>query len=405
MGPAAARHRPAGRRRRRGGRRPVDPPAPTARRAGLRAGPAVRGLARRCAARRPAPDPTARRARTDRGRRARGPAARGTGPPRRTSRGAGGADGELRAARRRPRTRRPGQRGVSRRVAVVGPGRVGTLLAIALARAGYRVVAVAGGSRDARSAVAAAVAGLRPVDDPADAVRGTDLVVLATPDDAIEPVVTALAAADAFREGQRLVHVAGSRGLAPLRRAGLAGARVAACHPATTVPRGARDPELLVGTTWAVTTAPADRAWAHDLVVDLGGDPVDVADDRRGLYHAALTVGSNAVGAAVVVARQLLLAARVDVPAAFLGPLVERSVANALTDGATALTGPVVRGDVGTVARHLEVLSADVPELADAYRLLSQVLLDRVRAGLSPEAAAELEALLVATGGRPAAGP
>jgi predicted short-subunit dehydrogenase-like oxidoreductase (DUF2520 family) len=281
-----------------------------------------------------------------------------------------------------------------RRVTTVGPGRVGTLLTVALARAGWRPVAVTGGSAAARDQVAALVAGCRPDPDPRSAVAGADLVVLATPDDALEQVVTDLARADALREGQKVVHVAGSRGLAPLRRAALAGAAVAACHPAMTVPTGARDPQLLVGTAWAVTAAPADRGWARDLVVDLGGDPHDVPDDVRGLYHAGLVLGGNAAAAAVVVARQLLLAARIDDPAAFLAPLVERSVTNALRDGAAALTGPVVRGDVGTVAGHLDALAADVPDLQLAYRDLTRVLLDRVRAGLSPAAAAELDALL-----------
>jgi predicted short-subunit dehydrogenase-like oxidoreductase (DUF2520 family) len=294
-----------------------------------------------------------------------------------------------------------GRTGEGRRVAVIGPGRVGTLLTVALARAGWRPVAIAGGSATARDHVAALVAGCRPYEAAVDAVEGVDLVVVATPDDAVAEVVTDLARADALSEGQRVVHVAGSQGLAPLRRAALTGASVAACHPAMTVPTGAEDPDLLVGTAWAVTAASADLGWARDLVVDLGGDPHEVRDDVRGLYHAGLAVGSNAVGAAVVVARQLLLAARVDDPSAFLGPLVERSVANALRDGASALTGPVVRGDVGTVARHLADLDADVPELTAAYRDLTRVLLGRVRPSLSPAAAAELDALLDPPGGGP----
>lgn len=281
-----------------------------------------------------------------------------------------------------------------RRVAVVGPGRVGTLLAVSLARAGWRPVAIAGGQAPDRERVAGLVTGCRPHAAVADAARGVDLVVLATPDDALEAVVTELARADAVTEGQRVVHVAGSAGLGPLRRVALAGARTAACHPAMTVPAGATDPDLLVGAAWAVTAPPADRGWARDLVVDLGGDPHDVADDVRALYHAGLAVGGNAAAAAVVVARQLLLAARIADPEVFLGPLVRRSVDNALTSGAAALTGPVVRGDVGTVAGHLEALGADVPELSAAYRDLSRVLLGRVRAELSASAAAELDALL-----------
>jgi predicted short-subunit dehydrogenase-like oxidoreductase (DUF2520 family) len=285
-------------------------------------------------------------------------------------------------------------------VAIVGPGRVGTLLGAACTRAGWRVVAVAGGSEASRAAFAARVAGARSVADPTAAVRGVDLVWLTVPDDAIEPLVTELAVADAFGEGQRVVHVAGSRGLDVLRRAALSGARVAACHPAMTVPTGATDPDLLVGVAWAVTAASdADRAWAHDVVTDLGGDPHDVPDAARTLYHAALAVASNAVGAAVVTARRLLLAARVDRPEAFLGPLVEASVANAAARGAAALTGPIVRGDVGTIGRHLDAITADLPELADAYRYLALATLEPVRPALPAETVAALQALLAGAEG------
>jgi predicted short-subunit dehydrogenase-like oxidoreductase (DUF2520 family) len=286
------------------------------------------------------------------------------------------------------------------RVAIVGPGRVGTLLAVACSRAGHRVVAVAGGRPEARERLVELVAGVRPEPGPAAAAADTDLVVLAVPDDAIGALVTDLVRADAVSAGQRVVHVAGSQGLAPLRLAARAGARTAACHPAMTVPRDSTDPQLLVGTAWAVTAAPADRAWAHELVEDLGGDPHDVPDDRRVLYHAGLAVGSNAAGAAVAVARKLLLAAGIDDPGPFLGPLVEASTRNVLARGAEALTGPVVRGDLGTVARHLEGLAEDLPALLDAYRALTAVVLDQARPALDVSEVAAMERLLELRSGR-----
>ncbi|TVP71889.1 MAG: DUF2520 domain-containing protein [Nitriliruptor sp.] len=289
------------------------------------------------------------------------------------------------------------------RVALIGPGRVGTLLAVAGTRAGWRVAAVAGGREASRTSLASRVAGLRTFVDPAEAVVGADLVLLTVPDDAIAPVVDGLVRADALAPGQRVVHVAGSRGLEVLRRARLAGARVAACHPAMTIPAGADDPDLLVGVAWAVTAGSGDRAWADELVVALGGDPHQVADDARVVYHAALALASNAVGAAVVAARRLLLAARVEDPAAFLTPLAHASVDNAATAGAAALTGPIVRGDVGTVAAHLERLTADLPELLPAYRALAQATLEPVRPSLGPEVAAALDDLLA--GGGPGVGP
>lgn len=281
-----------------------------------------------------------------------------------------------------------------RDVVVVGPGRVGTTLAVALSRAGFRVVGATGGSDASRERFASHLAGVRTAEDPAELVPRAGTVLLTTPDDVLDEVVTALAVADAFVVGQRVVHVAGSRGLAVLRRASLAGARVAACHPAQTVPGTRVDADALVGAAWAVTCAEADRAWAVDLVEAAGGDAHVVPDDRRVLYHAGLTVGSNTVGAAVAVARQLLLAARVDDPAAFLGPLVRASVDNVLRDGAGALTGPVVRGDVGTVTAHLEQLDADLPALASAYRDLSRALLGEVAATLAPDVRDRLAQLL-----------
>lgn len=285
-----------------------------------------------------------------------------------------------------------------RDVVIVGPGRVGTALALALTRAGFRVIGVGGGSEASRQRFANLVAGVRSDADPAAVVPRGGTVILATPDDVLAQVVTDLARADAFTEDQRLVHVAGSQGLAVLERAALAGARVAACHPAQTVPAGPPDPDVFVGSAWAVTCRSIDRTWAHDLVESIGGDPHDVPDDRRVLYHAALTVGSNTVGAAVAVARNLLLAARVDDPRAFLDPLVAASVGNVLADGASALTGPVVRGDVGTVRAHLQALDADLPELGQAYRDLSRVLLDQVAPALPADAREALDALLADAG-------
>lgn len=280
------------------------------------------------------------------------------------------------------------------KVAVIGPGRVGTLLAVAGARAGWRIVAVAGGSPAARETIAATVAGVRPVGSVAAAAARAELVVLAVPDDAIAGVVDELVRAGAVGPDQRVVHVAGSRGLDVLHRAGLAGARLAACHPAMTVPTGARDPELLVGVPWGVTAGAGDLSWAEELVAQLGGDPYRVDDDVRELYHAGLAVASNAVGAAVVTARRLLLAARIERPEAFVAPLASASVANAAVDGVMALTGPVVRGDVGTVRAHLDRVATDLPELLDAYRALARATLEPVRPALAPAVAAELDALL-----------
>lgn len=279
-------------------------------------------------------------------------------------------------------------------VAVIGPGRVGTTLAAGLVRAGHRVVAVSGRGAASIEAFTARVAGARRETDPAAAARRATLVLVTTPDDAVEPVVSAIAVADGFRDGQHVIHTSGSLGLAPLRRAALAGARIAACHPAQTFPAGVVDPDALLGTAWAVTAAPPDRVWATDLVEQLGGTPHQVADGDRVLYHAGLALAANAVGAAVAAARQLLMSARIDDPAAFLRPLTAASIDHVLTRGAQAITGPVVRGDAGTLARHLERLDADAPRLAEVYRALTNAILAEVRPALSRDQIDDIERVL-----------
>jgi len=274
------------------------------------------------------------------------------------------------------------------RVAVIGPGRVGTALALALPSPAYEVVAVAGrspeslGSFRARFPAAAAA----PV---TEAARDVDLVLVCVPDDAIAGVARAAAAADGVAEGSRWVHVSGGLGPDVLRPAQLAGASVAACHPAMTFPDPDRGLARLPGASWAVT-ADSEEAlgWARVLVTDLRGSPVTVPARSRTLYHAGLTVGSNATATVVTLARDLLLGAGVEDPGRFLGPLVTTSAGNAAERGAAALTGPVRRGDAGTVTRQLAELRAVMPEAVEAYLALSRLMLRHARrAGLDPEAA------------------
>jgi len=280
-----------------------------------------------------------------------------------------------------------------RRVGLVGPGRLGTLVAHAATAAGMPVVRVAGGSDDSRARFRAGLAGVRDVRLEAVA-EGVDLVVIATPDAAIAAVVDRLVRADALDESHGVVHLAGVHGLAPLRRAGLAGARIAALHPATTVPTGATDPGLLHGVPWAVTAAPVDSGWAHDLVTALGGDPFDVPEEARVRYHAALAAASNAVGAAVVTARHLLASAGIPDPGRIVAPIARASVAAAAGGGAAALTGPIVRGDTATVRAHLDAIAPDLPGVAAAYRALSRAVLEAVRPALGPAVAGELDRVL-----------
>jgi predicted short-subunit dehydrogenase-like oxidoreductase (DUF2520 family) len=281
-----------------------------------------------------------------------------------------------------------------RRVCVLGPGRVGTAVAMQLARAGYEVASVAGRGRDALTRFTDRVPSAR-VETAEKAAADADLVLLTVPDDELTPLVRALAAADAVAEGSRWVHTSGGHGTGELEPARRAGAAVAACHPAQTFP----DPDTgfanLPGAAWAVSAREADLGWARVLVTDLRGTPYTVPDRSRTLYHAGLAVGSNASATVVTMARDLLLGAGVDDPAAFLGPLATTSVAGAAERGAAALTGPVRRGDTGTVARHVAELRETMPETVSVYLELARATLGYARrAGMDPGAADAIAALL-----------
>ncbi len=276
-------------------------------------------------------------------------------------------------------------------VAVVGPGRVGTVLAAALQRAGHDIVAAGGGASTSRERFARRFPRAVTVEEPSAAAESAELVIVATPDDTLPDVLDALAAH--VRADQRVVHVAGAFGLQPLAPVTATGARAAACHPAQTIPSADADPEVLVGAAWAVTATGKNRGWARELVTQIGGVAFDVPDKQRVRYHAGLVIGSNAAGAVALVAAELLAAAGIDEPSLFLHPLVTTSLTNALVDGPSALTGPVARGDARTVEAHLADLSR-LDALAADYRRLQQVVLARLAEQLPADSRRAIAQLL-----------
>ncbi|HEX6970423.1 MAG TPA: DUF2520 domain-containing protein [Micromonosporaceae bacterium] len=254
---------------------------------------------------------------------------------------------------------------------VIGAGRVGTVLGAALARAGHRIVAVSGTSAAARARIADLLPEV-PVRSPERVARAAvDLLVIAVPDDSLAEVVAGLATARAVRPGQLVAHTSGAHGLGVLAPLVAIGVRPLALHPAMTFTGTAADLANLPGTSYGVT-APAElRPLAARLVADLGGVPEWVAEERRVLYHAALAHGANHLVTLVSEAADRLREAGVARPDKVLGPLLRAALENTLRMGDDALTGPVSRGDAGTVARHLDELARTAPESLPAYLALA----------------------------------
>jgi predicted short-subunit dehydrogenase-like oxidoreductase (DUF2520 family) len=278
------------------------------------------------------------------------------------------------------------------RVGVVGTGRAGAVLGAALARCGHHVVAAYAVSDVSRLRAEALLPGvpLRPVDE---VVAAADLVLLTVPDDVLPGLVAGLAETATVRPGQFVAHASGRYGYAVLDPLTRLGALPLALHPVMTFTGTSIDLNRLTGAPFGVTAPEQLRPVAEALVVEMGGEPVWVAEGSRALYHAALAHGANHLVTLVAQTMELLSAAGVDQPARLVAPLLSAALDNALRYGDQALTGPVARGDAGTVAAHVRELGETSPEAKVAYVALARVTADRALAAglLRPDAA---EALL-----------
>lgn len=284
-------------------------------------------------------------------------------------------------------------------VGVVSTGRVGAVLGAALSRAGHTVVAASGVSKESVRRAEELLPDV-PLLPPDEVVRQADLVLLALPDDALAGMVRGLSAADALRSGQIVVHTCGAHGVEVLAPATAHGALPLALHPVMTFTGRAEDLERLATCCFGVTAADDDEAaWSvgEALVVEMGAEPVRVPDAARPLYHTALAHGANHLVTLVAEAADLLKKAGVGDPNRMLGPLLSAALDNALRHGDRALTGPVARGDVGTIRAHLRVLAEHAPEMLPTYRALAGRTAERaedsglLRADLAPDVFAALE--------------
>jgi predicted short-subunit dehydrogenase-like oxidoreductase (DUF2520 family) len=262
-------------------------------------------------------------------------------------------------------------RSASHAIVVVGAGRVGTALAVLWERAGHRVVAASG-----RQASRERVERFLPHTTflPADeaAPLGT-VVVVAVPDDHIEHVVDGLAAAGSLRPGQFVAHLSGSTGLDVLDAAADAGAGAMSLHPLQSFPDVETGIARMPGSGVAITArTEANVRVGEALAGDAGGVPFRLEDVVKPLYHAAAVFCSNYLVTVQGIAEDAMRRAGIDAPLPLLAPLARTAFDRTFELGpGDALTGPAVRGDVGTIERNLQALAEGAPEAVDAYLALA----------------------------------
>ena len=285
----------------------------------------------------------------------------------------------------------------ARSFSVVGAGRLGTSLAAALARRGWKPLLIV--DPDARAARACRLA--------AGAVRATralragdrpgGTVFVAVPDGELARVAAGLARSGVPWAGRAVFHTSGllpARLLAPLAAKG---AVTAALHPAQSFPRPDAPASAFKGITWGIEGEPAGVEAATAVVRALGGRALLLAEKDKALYHAACVLASNAVAALQGAAAGLLAAVGLgeEEASGLLLPLAQRTLQNVKDLGPEkALTGPVARGDAAAVRKHLEALRAH-PAAREAYLALGRRSLELAeRRGLARGRVRSLRRLL-----------
>ena len=261
-------------------------------------------------------------------------------------------------------------------VGIVGAGRVGAVLGAALERAGHHVTGVSAVSEASLERAERMLPGV-PVKPIPDVVAGAHLVVLAVPDDALADLVAGLSATGTFTPGQLVVHTSGAHGIGVFETALDSEIVPLALHPAMTFTGTPVDLERLHDCCFGVTTVDAARPVGEALVIEMGGDPVWVPEHERVTYHAALAHGANHLVTLVAQSMQLLAEAGIEDPARVLEPLLSAALGNTLQLGDAALTGPVARGDAGTVAGHVAMLRTVAPDIRPTYLALARATAQR----------------------------
>jgi len=279
-------------------------------------------------------------------------------------------------------------------VGVIGPGRAGVGLALALVQAGYTVRLHGRRKRTVPKPLELTVGA---ADEPPAWVAQAGVLILAVRDDAISPLAEALARAEAVRSDQVVLHLSGVQGQEALAPLVPSRAALGSLHPLQTISDPERAPARLKGTWAAVEGMPRAVQAAEGLAQELGMRPFRLSGKQKAIYHAGAVFASNYFVVVEAIAQRLLRHAGLSDAEAWqaLRPLVEGTFENLIRlEPKDALTGPVARGDEATIRRHVESLTRDDALL---YRALGRAALELAEKGGMDEATAARVAQALAT--------
>ncbi|MET0933454.1 MAG: DUF2520 domain-containing protein [Mycetocola sp.] len=233
-------------------------------------------------------------------------------------------------------TARAGRLGIG----IIGAGRVGPVLGAALAGAGHAITGISAVSEESRDRAEAMLPAV-PILDIPSIVERSELVILAVPDSELESLVAGLAATSSWLPGQLVVHTAAGFGTAVLAPAQALGAIPLAIHPAMDFTGTSIDVSRLTESWFAVTAPTPVQPIGQALVVEMGGEPVLVAEADRAAYAEAIEIATAFSRSIVTQATGILSNIGVDHPGAFLSSLVRSSVDNALQQSGRLSENPL----------------------------------------------------------------
>ncbi len=277
----------------------------------------------------------------------------------------------------------------------IGAGTVGTALAARLAGRGYPVVAVSSLSRASAQKLAQAAGGCRVFDDSQMVADNAELIFITTPDNAIASVVSKIN----WRPGQSVAHCSGADSTDILQPAKEAGAKVGAFHPLQTFASPRQAIENIPGSTFALEAEEPLLGTLKSMAAALDGQWVELKASDKVLYHAAAVFACNYMVTLVKLATDLWQT--FDIPqqkaTKALVPLLRGTLHNIETIGIpNCLTGPIARGDIGTINKHLDALQQTAPKLVSTYRELGRqtipIALDKGK--INQSQARELQTIL-----------
>jgi predicted short-subunit dehydrogenase-like oxidoreductase (DUF2520 family) len=274
---------------------------------------------------------------------------------------------------------------------IVGAGAVGTALGLALSRAGWPIQAVASRDADRRARFAQQVEGARAFAEAQALIEEVELIVLAVPDDALAPLAREIR----MYSGQAMVHTSGALGAEVLAPAMAAGTQIGSFHPLVAFADTERAIAALHGATVAIEGDDDLAAMLASMAERVGAHAVRLAPGTKAAYHAAAVLAAGGFVALLDAIAELGAVAGLDEAGALsiYGPLIEGTLGNAHALGIrAALTGPMTRGDVGTLEAHLAAVAAHAPGVLPLYVAAAHREIDLAldRGALAPETAARM---------------